>query len=47
MVGAKVVELCALGDTLILEETNKVYKKEKEMKKGGAGLLLFVIVCCC
>ena len=41
------VELCALGDGLILEETNKVYKKEKEMKKGGAGLSLFVIVCCC
>ena len=34
MVGAAVVELCEKGDTLILEETAKVYKKEKEMKKG-------------
>ncbi|KXJ17367.1 Proliferation-associated protein 2G4 [Exaiptasia diaphana] len=28
--------ICDLGDKLILEETNKVYKKEKEMKKGIA-----------
>ena len=26
--------LCQLGDNLIEEETNKVYKKEKELKKG-------------
>ena len=32
--GAVVLDLCTLGDTLILEETNKVYKREKEMKKG-------------
>ncbi len=32
--GAAVVDLCEKGDTLILEETAKVYKKEKEMKKG-------------
>ena len=32
--GASVVDLCELGDRLILEETSKVYKKEKEMKKG-------------
>ncbi|XP_031550715.1 proliferation-associated protein 2G4-like [Actinia tenebrosa] len=31
-----VLTLCELGDSLILEETNKVYKKEKEMKKGIA-----------
>ncbi len=33
-VGAAVVDLCEMGDKLILEETSKVYKKEKEMKKG-------------
>ena len=32
--GASVVDLCELGDQMILEETSKVYKKEKEMKKG-------------
>ena len=31
---AKVVEICEFGDQRILEETSKVYKKEKEMKKG-------------
>lgn len=36
VMGAAVVELCEKGDTLILEETAKVYKKEKEMKKGIA-----------
>lgn len=34
--GASVVDLCELGDQMILEETSKVYKKEKEMKKGIA-----------
>ena len=34
VVGANVMELCEKGDTLILEETSKVYKKEKEMRKG-------------
>ena len=32
--GALVVDLCEKGDQMILEETKKVYKKEKEMKKG-------------
>ncbi|KAK2159528.1 hypothetical protein LSH36_151g02036 [Paralvinella palmiformis] len=36
VVGAKVLELCELGDKMLLEETNKVFKKEKEMKKGIA-----------
>ena len=31
---AKVIDLCEFGDSRILEETSKVYKKEKEMKKG-------------
>lgn len=34
--GTKVLDLCELGDRLILEETAKVFKKEKEMKKGIA-----------
>lgn len=32
--GASARDICLLGDKLILEETNKVYKKEKELKKG-------------
>lgn len=32
--GASILELCELGDRLIIEETGKVYKKEKELKKG-------------
>lgn len=32
--GASVRNICIWGDNLILEETNKVFKKEKEMKKG-------------
>ena len=32
--GAAIMELCEMGDRLILEETSKVYKKEKDMKKG-------------
>ena len=37
------VDLCERGDQMILEETKKVYKKEKKMKKGrrnerGGGL---------
>lgn len=32
--GASVRDVCIWGDNLISEETNKVFKKEKEMKKG-------------
>merc|ERR1711973_908892 len=32
--GASVRELCSFGDSLLLEETNKVFKKEKDLKKG-------------
>lgn len=28
--------ICEYGDKLILEETSKVFKKEKELKKGIA-----------
>ncbi|CAG0897293.1 unnamed protein product [Darwinula stevensoni] len=34
--GASVREICDHGDKLLLEETGKVFKKEKEMKKGIA-----------
>nr|XP_002734317.1 PREDICTED: proliferation-associated protein 2G4-like isoform X1 [Saccoglossus kowalevskii] len=34
--GESSLGLCEFGDTMILEETTKVYKKEKEMKKGIA-----------
>lgn len=36
VVGASVRELCTMGDKLLLEETVKVFKKEKELKKGIA-----------
>ena len=31
---AKVIDICEFGDSRIIEETSKVYKKEKELKKG-------------
>ncbi|XP_067018749.1 proliferation-associated protein 2G4-like [Acropora muricata] len=34
--GSTVCSLCQLGDKLILEETSKVFKKEKAVKKGIA-----------
>lgn len=34
--GASVKELCIKGDSLILEETGKIFKKEKDLKKGIA-----------
>lgn len=30
------MSVCEQGDQLLTEETNKVFKKEKEMKKGIA-----------
>ena len=32
--GTAVLQLCTLGDSFIMEETSKIFKKEKEMKKG-------------
>lgn len=32
--GASVRSICELGDKMIVDETGKVYKKEKELKKG-------------
>uniref|UniRef100_A0A069DYU4 Putative metallopeptidase n=1 Tax=Panstrongylus megistus TaxID=65343 RepID=A0A069DYU4_9HEMI len=34
--GASVREICEFGDYLLLEETSKVFKKEKELRKGIA-----------
>lgn len=34
--GASVLCLCEKGDAMIMEETGKIFKKEKEMKKGEA-----------
>ncbi|XP_014292544.1 proliferation-associated protein 2G4 [Halyomorpha halys] len=34
--GASVRTVCELGDNLLIEETSKVFKKEKEMRKGIA-----------
>lgn len=36
VVGGSVRDICTKSDALITEETNKVYKKEKELKKGIA-----------
>lgn len=32
--GTSVLSLCEKGDTYIMEEIGKIFKKEKEMKKG-------------
>ena len=34
--GVSVLEICEEGDTQLLEETSKIFKKEKELKKGIA-----------
>lgn len=34
--GASVREICEFGDTRVIEETSKVFKKEKDLKKGVA-----------
>lgn len=39
--GASVLCLCEKGDSMIMEETGKIFKKEKEMKKGEAFPSLF------
>lgn len=32
--GVSVLSLCEKGDAMIMEETGKIFKKEKDMKKG-------------
>lgn len=36
VVDASVIELCELGDSIIIGETSNVFKKEKEMRRGIA-----------
>lgn len=38
---ASVRDVCIWGDNLIIEETNKVFKKEKELKKGILSIFNF------
>ena len=33
--GVSVLSLCEKGDAFIMQETGKVFKKEKDMKKGN------------
>lgn len=33
--GASVREICIYGDELLVDETSKVFKREKELKKGN------------
>lgn len=40
LVGASVREMCEWGDKQILEETSKVFKKEKDLKKGLLNLAI-------
>lgn len=37
---ASVMSLCELGDNRLLEETGKVFKKEKNLKKGASSSLI-------
>ena len=32
--GASVRTVCEIGDKIIMDETSKIYKKDKELKKG-------------
>lgn len=36
--GISVLSVCEKGDAMIMEETGKIFKKEKEMKKGNIEL---------
>lgn len=36
MAGTSVREICEYGDNLLFEETNKTFKKERDLKKGIA-----------
>ena len=45
--GTSVLELCEYGDRRLMEETGKVFKKDKEMKKGETYVVknfLFAVV---
>lgn len=42
--GVSVLSLCEKGDALITAETNKVFKKEKEIKKGNGARILHTFI---
>lgn len=39
--GVSVLSLCEKGDVMIMEETGKIFKKEKDIKKGIMQLQYF------
>lgn len=39
--GVSVLSLCEKGDSFIMTETGKIFKKEKEMKKGMSSVVFF------
>lgn len=43
--GTSVLSLCVKGDTFIMEEIGKIFKKEKEMKKGQQ-IATFILHAC-
>uniref|UniRef100_G1Q6C5 Peptidase M24 domain-containing protein n=1 Tax=Myotis lucifugus TaxID=59463 RepID=G1Q6C5_MYOLU len=45
--GVSVLSLCEKGDAMIMEETGKIFKKEKEMKKGIAFPTSISVNNCC
>lgn len=40
--GASVRTVCEIGDSAILDGTNKIFKKDKELKKGTLYFNLFL-----
>ena len=44
--GASARETCELGDKTILDETSKIYKKDKEIKKGKSNQLIHLLSSC-
>lgn len=40
--GVSVLSLCERGDAMIMEETGKIFKKEKDMKKGNIQFSSFI-----
>lgn len=41
--GESVLKICEAGDKMLLEQTAKVYRKEKEVKKGIVNFKNFAI----
>jgi hypothetical protein len=45
LIGVSVRELCTIGDKILLEETGKQFKKEKDMKKGRKDSIKIIGIC--